>query len=591
MAEDLVVRVYINDYDELGVLLENREFPISLSRELTAEEALHKIANRGDIHIISSNYSFAAANFELVQDGRVFPNRSLLKNLDINPSEKIILRKKEKKQVTLQFEIEDHAELHCAMKVNVNCYRDQTVGETLHKIARKGNVFIPVAEEPEYALFFHNQQLEMNKTLESFHLQNKDVLVIKKSNSQDLTVTVMIEAYKDLSTPRSTGSRLKKEQTVGEALQKIASKGSVSIPQPELDYYELYLIENNGTEAKLDKHRRLSTYEIHNKDILLLRRNDEAKTSSAPAKPLAANKIDMSEITVTEKIGQGSSAKVLRGIYKGIEVAVKQLKETTEDEKFQASLKEFTNEVDILRKNETCPYIVRFFGLVEAPKLAIVMELCSRGSLYHVMNNIIYDIGWDRIFKVAIEIFQSVAFLHAHTPQIVHRDLKSLNLLVTENFDIKLCDFGTSRFKTALNMDTMRKLRGTAVWNPPEILREYEYTALSDVYSIGIILWELNYRCINGRYQRPFAEFKDLMFDYQILVSASKGQRPSLPPTTPAQLQHLIKSCWNSEHTQRPSSQEVLDVLTGMQRDYERDPRAWDSLKVEPAASPQISTR
>jgi len=165
-------------------------------------------------------------------------------------------------------------------------------------------------------------------------------------------------------------------------------------------------------------------------------------TDAEKPKPSSATpSISWNEINIIEKIGQGSSAKVMRGIYKGMEVAIKQLKDAPEDEKYQSSLKEFRNEVDILRKNEACPQIVKLFGLIETSKLAIVMELCSRGSLYHVMNNVLYDFGWDRTFKCAVEICQALLFLHSQTPQIVHRDLKSLNILVTENFDCKLCDF------------------------------------------------------------------------------------------------------------------------------------------------------
>jgi len=129
--------------------------------------------------------------------------------------------------------------------------------------------------------------------------------------------------------------------------------------------------------------------------------------------------------------------------------------------------------------------------------------------------------------------------------------------------------------------ETMRKLRGTAVWSPPEMLREHEYSAYSDVYSIGIIIWELNYRCIYGRYQRPFAEYKDLMFDYQIMVASSKGQRPTMPANTPPQLAELIQSCWKSEYDDRPRCETVLEQLLNIQKEYEQNPRAWDTKKDE----------
>jgi serine/threonine protein kinase len=160
-----------------------------------------------------------------------------------------------------------------------------------------------------------------------------------------------------------------------------------------------------------------------------------------------------------------------------------------------------------------CEQIVRYYGVVNEPnRLCIVMELCHRGSLYHVMNSVAYEFGWDRVFRVAIETIKGLNYMHLQNPPIVHRDMKSLNILVTENWEVKICDLGLSRVATATYAHTLKKLRSTPVWSPPELVEQIAFSTKSDLYSFGVILWELTYRCIKGKYQRPFAEHKVLHF-------------------------------------------------------------------------------
>ena len=109
----------------------------------------------------------------------------------------------------------------------------------------------------------------------------------------------------------------------------------------------------------------------------------------------------------------------------------------------------------------TSPFVVKFFGGCLHPKVCLVMEYCENGSLYHVLQRKDYDITWPTYFRLAKEIVIGVRDLHAMDPPIVHRDLKSLNLLVDKNFSVKVADFGLSRFTEGENTDTLQKLRGT----------------------------------------------------------------------------------------------------------------------------------
>lgn len=71
------------------------------------------------------------------------------------------------------------------------------------------------------------------------------------------------------------------------------------------------------------------------------------------------------------------------------------------------------------------------------------------------------------------------------------------------------------------------------------------------------------------------------MFDYQILVAAGKGMRPKIPDVTPPSLATLIKSCWSGAPEERPTTDKIIEQLTALQKDYEKNPRAWDKIKEE----------
>jgi serine/threonine protein kinase len=94
------------------------------------------------------------------------------------------------------------------------------------------------------------------------------------------------------------------------------------------------------------------------------------------------------------------------------------------------------------------PYTVNFIGVSFGNFVSIVMEYCARKSLYHVLQekNGKRFLGWDRAFKFMLDITAGVAVLHMHDPEILHRDLKSLNVLVSKDWDCKVADFGLSRF-------------------------------------------------------------------------------------------------------------------------------------------------
>jgi hypothetical protein len=300
--------------------------------------------------------------------------------------------------------------------------------------------------------------------------------------------------------------------------------------------------------------------------------------------------IDASELEYTLKLGSGSSGKVYKGIYKTKEVAVKVLKAITT----QSQLEEFKKEFQIMCAIRS-PYMVTFYGAALEPKLCMVIEFCSRDSLYHVMNRTSpsqYDIGWDKFFRFSLQMTRGMECLHNWTPSIVHRDFKSLNLLINEAWDCKVCDFGLSRFNTAENLNTLSQIRGTFAYCAPEVATGsgVPYTVKSDVYSIGIVLWELVTRVVIGEYQRPFSEYPNIKMDFQIMLNSKDGVRPTLSPQAPQSLREVYQSCVAQNPADRPTCTQLIQSLVKIEADYLANPLEWESKRAKPQTQSNQTT-
>ncbi|KAL7718421.1 Protein kinase domain-containing protein [Entamoeba marina] len=294
--------------------------------------------------------------------------------------------------------------------------------------------------------------------------------------------------------------------------------------------------------------------------------------------------IEPNEIEFLANIGSGASGIVYSATYKKVTVAVKTLKSTNLDE-----VKEFQQEFGVLSKLKN-DNIVRFYGVVVEKQFSMVMEHCNKGSLFDIISKKESDIGWETVFDYSEQIAKGMHYLHSRSPPILHRDLKSLNVLVTseeiekngktvEVERLKICDFGLSRFDSDITVSV--KGRGTYAYCAPEVYFNQRYSDQSDVYSYGIILWELVFRVIYQRYQRPFQEFPELNMDIQIIIqSATCDLRPTIPPSTPLKMATLIRQCVVKEQENRPRADAILLALQGIRKDYTTRPEMWNTTII-----------
>jgi serine/threonine protein kinase len=118
----------------------------------------------------------------------------------------------------------------------------------------------------------------------------------------------------------------------------------------------------------------------------------------------------------------------------------------------------------------------------------MITEFVNKGSLFEMLHQKKYLLEDDRIIKIAKQIAMALQYLHKK--KILHCDLKSQNILLNDDWTVKICDFGLARYKEKFQKDNHGKI-GTPHWMAPEILRGEKYEEAADVYSFGVILWEM----------------------------------------------------------------------------------------------------
>lgn len=122
---------------------------------------------------------------------------------------------------------------------------------------------------------------------------------------------------------------------------------------------------------------------------------------------------------------------------------------------------------------------------------------------------------------------------------------------------------GLARFNTHYNQTTLDRICGTFAYLAPERYKGQKFTEKSDIYGLGIVFWELAARAATGSYVRPYSEYSYLKVDFKIaLHAAEKNLRPTIPLETPHYFQKVITACWDSDPNKRPTSRQLLEMLS-----------------------------
>lgn len=262
--------------------------------------------------------------------------------------------------------------------------------------------------------------------------------------------------------------------------------------------------------------------------------------------------IDEKEITFKESLGKGQFGSVCKATWRHIDVAVKKMLVA---EPSLEETKSFEKELHLMAQLYH-PNIVQFYGYYPKPQFSIVMEYMPMGSLFHVLKSE-KPLNWDIRLRIATDMASGLSFLHQEN--IIHRDIKSLNVLLSENMRAKLTDFGMSKVKTE-SAPLSLNATGTYQWMAPEFATTDEGNSrASDMYSLGITFWEISARKL---------PFEKVAKPELIPFRASQGLRDEIPTDCPKKLSSLIKACWDTDPLKRPTADCVASYLQSKVDDF-----------------------
>lgn len=268
--------------------------------------------------------------------------------------------------------------------------------------------------------------------------------------------------------------------------------------------------------------------------------------------------IDQSEINFVKKLGDGASGVTYLGDYHNEKVAIKSYSASI----LNNDINSVKNEMDIMSKMRH-KNIVEFKGLClrkDRPSASLVTKFAERGELGHALYNsrIVRRKGDPLRFKIVLGLAEGLKYLHSY--HVIHRDIKPANILLDNNFEPMLTDFGFSKFIDE-STDKMTGETGSYRYMAPEVTRHSHYTEKADTYSFALICNEI------------FTDERPFEFQIAAVVALDvvrKNLRPSQKKIKNERLKKIIARCWDPNPDLRPDWDEVISELKLAQTEMEK---------------------
>ncbi|KAG6957346.1 hypothetical protein JG687_00010049 [Phytophthora cactorum] len=227
----------------------------------------------------------------------------------------------------------------------------------------------------------------------------------------------------------------------------------------------------------------------------------------------------------------------------------------------------FVEEIKLIA-NFDHPNLVRLIGAAWTVEtdLQMLLEYMEGGDLRRYLADPNTPSGWTTTkFNIAIDVIEALVYLHSFQPPLVHRDLKSKNVLLSSDMEAKLSDFGTSRFRSSDK--TMTGGVGTGRWLAPEVIRgDSDYGPAADIYSFGTLLTELDTNQIP--YDNVRASNGKIMSDLTILHRVASGKlHPKVRSTCGKALKDLVERCLLEDPDERPTAPAIAYELRVIQQE------------------------
>ncbi|KAB2625447.1 serine/threonine-protein kinase HT1-like [Pyrus ussuriensis x Pyrus communis] len=355
----------------------------------------------------------------------------------------------------------------------------------------------------------------------------------------------------------------------GNMKSKLRSAGSVSFKEVEPNITGTGSISNKEMIFRADK------IDLKNLDIQLEKHLSRVWSKNIErTRPKEEWEIDLAKLEIRYIVARGTYGTIFRGTYDDQDVAVKLLDwgedgyaTVAETAALRAS---FQKEVAVWHKLDH-PNVTKFIGasmgtsdlkiptkgsssdgVISHPARAccVIVEYVAGGTLkQYLIRNRHKKLAFKVVVQLALDLSRGLSYLHSQ--KIVHRDVKTENMLLDTRINLKIADFGVARVE-AQNPRDMTGETGTLGYMAPEVLDGKPYNRRCDVYSFGICLWEI-YCC-----DMPYP---DLSFADVSSAVVRQNLRPEIPKCCPSSLANIMRMCWDGNADKRPEMGEVVNML------------------------------
>jgi serine/threonine protein kinase len=276
--------------------------------------------------------------------------------------------------------------------------------------------------------------------------------------------------------------------------------------------------------------------------------------TSSPPTQIRSYKIDLNDISTCKKLKSDTHSSVYSGFWRNIQPIAIKLKGTS-----AGSARNLISEFKIRgRLPPNCPNVVPFLGgsiAYEHPY--VVTTYLSNGSLRSLLKHS-NTLDWLTSINIMKDITIGLGAIHEH--KIIHRDLKSDNIFIDDKLRAYVGDFGAARecnWGNHYQSSTDSRACGTTGYIAPESYQQKLYSAKSDIYSLGVILWEMVTQA-----DRPLGQVhQKLSYQEAEAITIGDQERDPIPKNTPAGIAKLIRWCWEKQPENRPTETQILASL------------------------------
>uniref|UniRef100_A0A4W6CJ04 Tyrosine-protein kinase n=1 Tax=Lates calcarifer TaxID=8187 RepID=A0A4W6CJ04_LATCA len=257
--------------------------------------------------------------------------------------------------------------------------------------------------------------------------------------------------------------------------------------------------------------------------------------------------VDPEELTLGQEIGSGQFGLVLEGRWRETKVAVKMIREEC------MSDEDFKEEARVMMKLCHCKLVQLYGVCTQGSPMCLVFEFMENGCLSDYLKDRKGRLSQDTMLGMCLDVSEGMAYLESSN--FIHRDLAARNCLVSKNNEVKVSDFGMTRFVLDDQYTSSQCSKFPVKWSAPEVIKYCKFSSKSDVWSFGVLMWE-----VYNEGRLPYENRTNA----EVVESLNKGLRLLKPRLAPDSVHLLMEWCWKEKPEDRPSFAILLHELASL---------------------------